>query len=83
MEDQRAHERINVLEGVLADHIDSHDQIERSIAENTALTKEIAANTGELVALVKGVKGFRALTLWAAPFIIALMAAWAWLKGHV
>jgi hypothetical protein len=83
MEDQRAHERITNLEVILAEHFDSHDQIEKSIAENTDLTKEIAVNTGELVALVKGIKGFRALTLWAAPFIIAVMAAWAWIKGHV
>ena len=82
MEDKRAHERINSLEQVMADHIESHAQIEKAITENTDLTRTISENTGELVALVKGIKGFRAFTLWIAPFVVALLALWAWLKAQ-
>ncbi len=67
MEDKRAHERI--------------DNLEQAVAENTALTKQIAENTTELVALVKGVKGFRAMIVWGAPVVAAIYAVWHWIKG--
>jgi hypothetical protein len=83
MEDHRAHERINGLEQAMNLHMRSHADIESGIAENTRLTKTVAADTAELVALFKGIKGFRTLVMWAAPLIAALMALWAWAKGHV
>jgi hypothetical protein len=83
MEDHRAHERITNLEQSLNLHMQSHADIESGIAENTRLTKTVAADTAELVALFKGIKGFRTLVMWAAPLIAALMALWAWAKGHV
>jgi len=83
MEDHRAHERITTLEQTMTAHMQSHSSIELGIAENTRLTKSVAADTAELVALFKGIKGFRTLVMWAAPLIAALMALWAWAKGHV
>lgn len=82
MEDRRAHERIDSLENVFAKHLEDHVKIQDSIVENTAMTKEIANNTKELVALVKGAKGFRTFILWAAPIAAWFAAAWAWIKTH-
>lgn len=82
MEDKRAHERIDSLEAVMSDHMKEHAELSRSIVENTTLTKEISTNTAELVALVKGIKGFRSFVLWVAPLAAALIAAWAYLKGQ-
>lgn len=72
--DKRAHERLDKLEM-------KHVELERAIAENTQLTKTIADNTGELVELVKGVKGIRSLIIWATPIVAAILAVVAYLKG--
>lgn len=82
MEDKRAHERLDNLEGVMATHMEEHAELSRSIVENTTLTREISTNTAELVALVKGVKGFRSFILWVAPLAAALLAVWAYIKGQ-
>lgn len=74
MEDKRAHERLDSLEILMVNHIKEHIEL------NTSL-KVISENTAELVALVKGVKGFRSFVLWVAPFVAALFALWAWAKG--
>lgn len=73
MEDKRAHERLNLLEAALTTHIKEHIKLNSSM--NT-----IRDNTVELVALVKGVKGFRSFVIWVAPFIAAIFAAWTWWK---
>ena len=73
--DQRAHQRIDSLEV-------KHAELERAIAANTQLTQTIADNTGELVELVKGVRGVRHLIVWAAPLVAAYFAFSAYLKGH-
>lgn len=73
--DLRAHERIDVLEVKFV-------KLEKAIVENTNLTQTIADNTGELVELVKGIKGFRSLVVWAAPIVAAGIALVAYLKGH-
>ena len=69
-------------------HLADHARFEQSIAENTAMTKEIAAdtktlaaNTTELVEIVKGAKSLRSFVLWAAPIVAACAACWAYLKG--
>lgn len=80
VETRRAHERITGLESLFNQHLEDHRRFEAAVAENTALTKEIAANTGELVALVCGAKGLRSLLVWLAPIAAALAAIWAWLK---
>ncbi len=82
MEDRRAHKRIDELETVVADHIGSHEKFEQVLEHNTALTKEIAGNTAELVQLVRGAKGLRTFIIWFAPIAAALTAAWAWIKAH-
>lgn len=81
MEDKRAHDRITSLESVMATHMAEHTALAESILLNTTLTREISSNTAELVALVKGVKGFRSFVLWAAPLVAALLAAWAYVRG--
>lgn len=73
-------DRISRLEVLFHKHLEDHRRFEEAVAENTALTKEIAANTGELVALVKGAKGLRSFLLWIAPIAAVLAALWAWLK---
>ena len=83
MEDKRAHERITNLEQVMANHIAEHTVLAESIVLNTKLSKEISSNTAELVALVKGVKGFRSFVLWAAPFVAAVMSVLYFLKGKM
>lgn len=75
MEDKRAHDRIDKLEA-------EQSQFARNLAENTQLTKTIAANTSEIVELFKGVKGFRTFVLWCAPLVAIVIATWAWIKAH-
>lgn len=89
MEERRLADRVNAMEirllehkAELDEHVKSHAQFEKSLAENTALTKTIAENTSELVQLVKGAKGFRTFIVWSSPIIVALAAAWAWIKTH-
>lgn len=81
MEDRRAHERIDNIEQIIAAHFEEHVTLEKNLAENTRLTRHIAENTRELVDLVKGIRGFRALVLWAAPLVAAGIAVVAWVKG--
>lgn len=79
MEDRRAHDRIDNLEVVVAKH---HAEFEADLAKNTRLTQEIANNTSELVALLKGVKGLRSLVVWGAPLVAAVVACIAYFKGY-
>lgn len=81
MEDQRAHVRIDGLETALKDHFQEHKRFEKSLEDNTNLTRTIAENTSELVDLIKGVKVGRKFFMWIAPVVAALMAAWAWFSG--
>jgi len=88
IEDRRAHERLDRVENAMEKHIADHAKFEQAIAENTLMTKEIAAdtktlaaNTTELVAIVKGAKSLRSFVLWAAPIVAACAACWAYLKG--
>lgn len=55
----------------------------QALHENTMLTKKIADNTGELVELFKGAKAFRKFVLWASPLILAVFAAYQWIKGQI
>lgn len=89
MEDQRAHTRIDGLEGALKKHFEDHARFEFSLHENTELTKKIAGdiatvstNTSELVTLVRGAKGLRKFAVWITPLAIVVGAVWAWLKAH-
>ena len=82
MEDQRAHARIDSLESIMSKHIEEHQNLSSAIIENTQLTRTISENTAELVLLVKGVKGLRAIVLWLAPFVAIIYGAWAWVVGH-
>lgn len=82
MEDRRAHTRIDALEEKLTIHFDAHAGWEKALTENTALTKTIAANTAELVILVKGAKGLRAFLLWVTPIAVALEAVYLWWRSH-
>ena len=82
MQDARAHERLNNLEGVVQQHLVSHAAFEKALEENTVMTRVIADNTSELVGLVKGAKGLRSFVVWAAPVVAAGLAVWAWIKGH-
>lgn len=74
MEDKRAHERLDSLELLMANHMREHTELNLSL-------KTISENTAELVSLVKGVKGLRSFVLWLAPFVAALYALWAWAKS--
>jgi len=80
MEDRRAHERIDILEVTVKKHIEAHAKFEASIEENTKLTRSIADNTAELVALIRGAKGLRSFVVWVSPVMVAGAAAWVWLR---
>lgn len=75
LEDRRAHERLDQIEARVL-------KFELNLKENTDLTRTVADNTTELVQLVKGVKGFRSLVVWAAPVVAAIGAVVAWVKTH-
>ena len=86
-EDRRAHERLGKVETQMEKHLADHAKFEQAIAENTAMTKEIAAdtktlaaNTTELVTIVKGAKSLRSFVIWAAPVAAALAACYAFFK---
>lgn len=81
MEDRLAHERISVLEATMKTHFEEHERFEKALAENTEMTRQLVKNTQEIVDLVKGVKGFRALLLWVTPIVAAVYAVWAWIRG--
>ena len=82
MEDRRAHERIDIVEHTLDDHIAEHSRFEKALLENTVMTAQIANNTAELVTLVKGAKSLRAFAVWATPLILAIAALIAWVRNE-
>ena len=82
-------QRIAKMEDEIENHhttLESHDRrlsdLTSALHENTALTKQIAENTSELVELFKGAKMFRKFFLWAAPFGAVLTLFWdsLWFK---
>jgi hypothetical protein len=62
MEDQHAHQRIDIVEGRLT-------RIEMAIEENTSLTKQIADNTAELVTITRGAKVISHTAVWSASWL--------------
>lgn len=53
MEDRRAHERLDSLEGIIGTHLKEHSTFEIALQETTELTRKIVSNTDELVELLK------------------------------
>ena len=82
MEERRVHERLTVVEQWVDKHEQRHCEFEEALRHNTELTKTIATNTTELVAIVKGAKGLRSLIVWLAPIFVILAAALAYLRGE-
>jgi len=80
IEDRRAHERIDTLEGAVKQHIEGHAKFEAAIEHNTRLTQSIADNTAELVTLVRGAKGLRSFLVWVTPVMVAFAAVWTWFE---
>lgn len=81
-------QRILSVEDHLTIHrerLDRHEQriadLQESLHENTALTRQIADNTSELVELFKGAKMFRKFVLWAGPLIALFWSAYQWVTG--
>lgn len=75
MDDRRAHDRLDEMDRRLT-------KFEANLRLNTELTRTIAANTTELVDLVKGAKGLRKFVIWATPIVAAVLALWAYIKGN-
>ena len=75
MDDRRAHDRLDEMDRRLT-------KFEANLRINTELTRTIAANTTELVDLVKGAKGLRKFVIWATPIVAAVLALWAYIKGN-
>jgi hypothetical protein len=75
MIDERAHKRLDDIEARLL-------TFEANLTQNTELTRTIATNTTELVALVKGVKVGRKFILWVSPIVVAIAAVIAYFKGQ-
>ena len=59
-----------------------HSRFEESLTENTELTKQLVINTQEIIAIIKGVKGFRTFMVWLTPFVVTIGAIIAWFRGH-
>jgi len=74
MEERRVHERLTVVEQWVDKHEQRHNEFEEALRRNTELTKTIAANTTELVDMVKGAKKLHAFIEWLAPVFIILAA---------
>ena len=100
MIDAQTHERLNNMEKILFSHTDKINMLEvglvnqdwaiadqgRAINENTQITKNIEANTDELVKLFKGVKSLRQLVLFYAPLAAIFAAIWtgiSWLSHNI
>lgn len=88
MIDETAHKRIDTVEKTLDVHFGHitklEEAIERntsSISRNTELTQDIANNTAELVAIIKGVKGIRQLVVWVAPVVMLIIAVVTYFKS--
>lgn len=81
-EDRRAHERINTVEETVKILARQHAHFEQALAENTAMTKEIAGDTKEIISFFKSVKGVRTFMMWVAGPVAIIVAAWSWVKGH-
>lgn len=81
MEDRRAHDRISIVEVTLDKHLKEHSKFERALAENVRQTTQIAANTTELVEIMKNVKGIRSFIVWAAPIAVAIGGIVVFIKG--
>ena len=81
MEDRRAHDRIEKLETVVQTHLIEHSRFEADLQKNTKLTQEIADNTSDIVALLKGVKGLRSFVVWGAPVVLAFAAIISFIRG--
>jgi len=75
MDDRRAHDRLDEMDRRLT-------KFEANLRINTELTRTIAANTTELVDLVKGAKGLRKFVIWVTPIVAAVLALWAYIKGN-
>ena len=75
MEDRRAHDRINTLEGRL-------DSFEKELKANTEATQTIATNTTEIVSIIKGAKGMRHFIVWLTPVAVVFGYLWSILKDH-
>lgn len=78
--DRRAHDRIDSIEVTMQKHLKDHLRFESALEANTALTKTIADNTSELVALIKGAKVGGKILLWVTPVIASIAATWASVK---
>lgn len=84
MEDRRAHERLDVVEAAMEQHRIDHVKLEKSLVENTQMTKAIEGNTRELVDLFKGANSVRTFFVWASPIAAFVGGVWVlvkWLVG--
>ena len=80
--DQRAHERLDSVEKIVVEHIKEHTKFEAALAENVRVSTETAKNTGELVEILRGVKGLRSFVVWAAPLAVCVAAVWHFIRTH-
>jgi hypothetical protein len=74
MDARSAHIRIDKMETRV-------ELLEKSIAENTRITQEVADNTAELVEIAKGAKIFRKLILAIAPLCVIGWGFYQWLMS--
>lgn len=63
-------------------HLESIANLSASLHENTALTKKIADNTGELVELFKGAKVARRFFIWLVPIVASCIGAWKLISDY-
>jgi len=79
MEDRRAHERIDCLEGEVSQQREAQKRLDASLIQNTKLTEAIEANTKELVTLFRGAVSVRTLFIWVSPIMAGVAGLWAFI----
>jgi len=79
MEDRRAHERIDCLEGEFSQCRKEYKRLEASLIQNTKLTEAIEANTKELVTMFRGAVSVRTLFVWVSPIVAGIAGLWAFI----
>ena len=84
MEDRRAHDRLDQLDKFidqygtdLKQHALDILRIEKSVKENTDLTRSIEINTSEIVMIMRGSKGVMMIIMTLAKIGIAIAALYA------
>jgi hypothetical protein len=74
--------RIVALEGHVSNLRIAVSNLASAVQTNTEVTREIKADTAEMVSLLKGGKIFGKVVAWAAGLAAGSAGLWTYFKGH-